>query len=202
MARKVFFSFHYNDVNTFRVNVVRNSGVIRKSDKDVVFYDSSLWERVKKEGDIAIKRMINKGLDNTSVTAVLIGSNTYSRRWVKYEICKSFERGNGILGIHINKIPDKNQETYKKGPNPFEYLGFRVHESKNQLELLEYNVNNKTWETYKELASISLSNIRYDLKGKKAGKFSSLFTIYDWVDNTGYNNFSLWTETAAKEAKK
>jgi hypothetical protein len=198
----VFFSFHYEDVKSFRANVVRNSDVIRRIDNDIVFYDSSLWEEVKKEGDIAIKRMINKGLENTSITAVLIGTHTYSRRWVKYELIKSFEKGNGLLGIHINSIPDKNQMTAKKGPNPFDYLGFRINDYKNVIELLEFNTNTRTWDTYKELASIPLSSCKYNLKGQKAGKFSSLFPVYDWVSDRGYQNISFWLERAAKEANR
>ncbi len=103
MPRKVFFSFHYDDVT--RVNVVRNSDQItRRYTKAARFHDKSLWEEVKKQGPLAIKRMINGGLDGRSVTCVLIGSQTWQRRWVRYEIIKSLARGNGILGVRIHDV--------------------------------------------------------------------------------------------------
>jgi hypothetical protein len=80
MARRVYFAFHYqNDI--WRVNEVRQSWVTQER-QVAGFYDASLWEEAKKQSDLAIKRMINSGLQNTSVTCVLIGSETSNRRWV------------------------------------------------------------------------------------------------------------------------
>ena len=103
MARRVFFSFHYDDVT--RANVVRNSDQItRQYEGAARFYDKSLWEETKKQGTLAIKRMINRGLKGSSVTCVLIGQQTWHRRWVRYEILKSLVRGNGIMGVHIHDV--------------------------------------------------------------------------------------------------
>ncbi len=44
-------------------------------------------------------------------------------RWVRYEIMKSFKRGNSIFAIHINAIPAKDRQTKLPGLNPLEYLG-------------------------------------------------------------------------------
>ena len=101
MARRVFFSFHYDDVT--RVNVVRNSDkIVRQYERAARFHDSSLWEQAKKQGRLAIKRMINGGLHGTSVTCVLVGQHTWERPWVRYETLKSFARGNGILAVLIH----------------------------------------------------------------------------------------------------
>jgi hypothetical protein len=103
MARKVFFSFHYDDVT--RANVVRNSDVImRQYEQGARFHDKSLWEEAKKQGPVAIKRMINGALEGTSVTCVLIGQETWQRPWVRYEIIKSMARGNGIFGVRIHDV--------------------------------------------------------------------------------------------------
>lgn len=114
MARKVFFSFHYDDVH--RANVVRNSDVItRLYQKGARFHDKSLWEETKKQGPSAIKRMINNALEGSSVTCVLIGQQTWWREWVRYEILKSMARGNGILGINIHDVgfdPSDKQSTH------------------------------------------------------------------------------------------
>ena len=113
MAKRVFFSFHYQDVIDFRANVVRNHKTTKH--EGAGYFDASIWEDAKKESDLALKRLINSELKNTSVTAVLIGSETYSRRWVRYEIMKSLEKGNLLLGIHINSIAGKDQKTKNWG---------------------------------------------------------------------------------------
>lgn len=116
MARHVFFSFHY-ERDIWRANVVRNSWVT-KDRKSSGFFDDSLWEEAKKKGDAAIKKMIDDALVGTSVTAVLIGKETSTRTYVKYEIDKSIERGNGLLGVRIEKIRDRNGNVDDAGSNP------------------------------------------------------------------------------------
>ena len=79
MARRGFFSFHYeNDV--WRSSIIRNSHVIEAT-AAAGFQDGSLWGEAKKEGQEALKRLINKGLEGMTVTAVLIDSDTASRPW-------------------------------------------------------------------------------------------------------------------------
>lgn len=119
MARRVFFSFHY-ERDIWRANVVRNHWLTKGDDAG--FWDASLWEEAKKKGDTAIKKMIDEALKGTSVTAVLIGSETADRRWVIYEIEKSHEKGNGLLGVYIHNIKDRLGFTDQKGKNPFDQL--------------------------------------------------------------------------------
>jgi len=118
MPKRVFFSFHYQEVIDFRANVVRQHWMTKPDREDAGFFDASVWETTKRTGSLAIKRLINGGLDGTSVTCVLVGSQTYARPWVRYEILKSFRRGNGLLAVHINSIKGKDQLTKNKGPNP------------------------------------------------------------------------------------
>lgn len=122
MARHVFFSFHYkNDV--WRANIVRNSWVVRDDKTAAGFIDEADFEKIKKGGDAAIKKWIDEQLKGTSVTVVLIGSETNSREYVKYELQKSYEKGNGMLGIYIHKIKDKDGNTSPKGSNHFGVIG-------------------------------------------------------------------------------
>ncbi len=123
MAKKVFFSFHYQDVIDFRANVVRNHGSFKLSSQDSGYYDSSMWEKAKKESTLALKRLINNGLKNTSNTCVLIGTETYLRPWVRYELLKSLKKGNHIFGVHINSISCRNKKTKSLGKNPLDYVG-------------------------------------------------------------------------------
>lgn len=118
MARRVFFSFHY-ERDIIRVNQVRNSWVTQ--DREAAgFWDASLWEEAKKKGDSAIKKMILDGLDNTSVTVVLIGAESADRDYVQYEIIESHKRGNGLLGIYIHDLKNFQGRTDFQGANPFD----------------------------------------------------------------------------------
>src|SRR5277367_4609083 len=106
MARRIFFSFHYQR-DLWRVNVVRNSGAV-EGIAAAGFQDASLWEETTRKGDVAVKKLIDGGLDGTTVTVVLIGAETANRKYVSYEVEQSVARGHGILGIRINNIKDKD----------------------------------------------------------------------------------------------
>ena len=112
MARRVFFSFKYKQ-DVSRAMVVRNSWVTQGR-VAAGFIDSADFEKIKKQGDQAIKNWINNQLDGTSVTVVLVGEKTCSSRWVKYEIDQSIARGNGLLGIDISKIKDLDGNTSER----------------------------------------------------------------------------------------
>lgn len=191
MAKKVFFSFHYQDVIDFRANVVRQHWVTKPDREEAGYFDKSIWEEAKKKGEIALKRMINGGLDNTSNTCVLIGSQTYARPWVRYEILKSFVRGNHILGVHINGIKDKNQTTKQKGVNPLDFLGVRFSEDGKKMTILEY-VSDK-WVEYEKIDGTASfpASVGSSMWGK-GYKLSALFKSYDWDTDDGYSNFSNW----------
>jgi hypothetical protein len=120
MARKVFFSFHYQR-DVWRANVVRNSGVVEGS-AAAGFHDASLWEEAKKKGDADLKRLIDNALLGTSVTVVLIGSETSKRKYVDYEIAQSIARGNGLVGIYIGGIKDNKGATEFQGAAPQKLL--------------------------------------------------------------------------------
>lgn len=113
MARKVFFSFHY-DNDVWRANVVRNSWVTKPDRETAGFMDKAAFEELKKKGDTAVKNWIDSQLYGTTVTVVLIGSETLNRPYVQYELEKSFSRGNGIIGIFIDQIKDQYGNTSSK----------------------------------------------------------------------------------------
>lgn len=124
MARRVFFSFHYdNDVK--RVVQIRNSWVVRAGNETQPFVDKAEWESIKRTGPQAIERWIDKQLNGTSVTVVLIGSGTYDREWVQHEIKRSYELGKGMLGIYIHNVKDPQLGTSVKGKNPFDYWSIK-----------------------------------------------------------------------------
>lgn len=114
MARKVFFSFHY-DNDVWRANIVRNSWVTKPDTETAGFMDAVDFEELKRKGEAAVKKWIDSQLVGTSVTVVLIGSETIERPFVRYEIQKSYERGNGILGIYVDQVKDSKGNTTARG---------------------------------------------------------------------------------------
>ena len=114
MVRRVFFSFEYGDVS--RAMVVRNSWFTQTREA-AGFVDAADFEKIKKRGDQAVRNWISAQLNGTSVTVVLVGRNTCASKWVKYEIAKSIEIGNGLLGIDISKIKDLNGNTTERCGN-------------------------------------------------------------------------------------
>lgn len=117
MARRTFFSFHYEQ-DAWRAGQVRNSGLFNNADS-VGFIDKAEWENIERQGDENIKRWIDGQLSGTTVTVVLIGAETSNRKWVKYELSKSCERGNAIFGIYIHNVKDSNGQISPKGDTMF-----------------------------------------------------------------------------------
>lgn len=123
MARRVFFSFHY-ERDIWRANQVRNSWVTKPDREDAGFWDAASWEEVKRKGEEAIKQWIRRQMDGTSVTIVLIGTETSERKYVQYEIQHSWDRGNGLIGVYIHNLKDKNGRTDMMGADPFKAMEF------------------------------------------------------------------------------
>ncbi|WP_213773026.1 TIR domain-containing protein [Bradyrhizobium sp. dw_78] len=192
MAKRVFFSFHYQDVIDFRANVVRQHWMTKPDREEAGFFDASIWESARRTGSVALKRLINSGLDGTSVTCVLVGSQTYERPWVRYEILKSFRKGNTLLAVQINSIKGKDQRTKTNGPNPLEYVGVTFSESGDTGTLWEKM--NGNWKEYSEIdggASYRTGGVAEQYRGK-GFNLSNWYAKYDWVNDNGFNNFGGW----------
>lgn len=115
MARRAFYSFYYKEDN-WRASQVRNMGVV---DGNRPATDNE-WEEVKKGGDKAIEKWIDDQMYGKSVVIVLIGKNTYGRKWIKREISKAWDSGKALLGVYIHNLSDNSGEQTDKGGNPFD----------------------------------------------------------------------------------
>lgn len=118
MARKLFFSFHFGR-DAWRAGQVRNSDLIPNEDEHG-FIDAADWEEVKRKGEVSIKAWIDGQLEGTTVTVVLIGAETHTRKWVNYEIRESWKRGNAIIGLRIHQVKNPDQSTDTAGINPLD----------------------------------------------------------------------------------
>lgn len=113
MARKVFYSFHFDNDN-WRAGQVRNIGTV-EGDKPV---NGNKWEDVKSKSDSTIKTWIDDNLKDKSCLVVLIGKKTSERKWVNYEINRAWALGKGVCGIYIHKLEDVLGNQSSKGKNP------------------------------------------------------------------------------------
>lgn len=112
--RQVFFSFHYSK-DSWRAAQVKNMGVVDDSST----WSANDWEEVKEKSDTKIKEWIDSQMAKRSCIVVLVGKDTSTRKWVKYEIEKAYELKKGIVGVYIHKLKDANEEQTTQGSNPF-----------------------------------------------------------------------------------
>lgn len=117
MKRRVFLSFHY-DADAWRASQVRNMGVV-EGEKPC---SPTEWEEVKRQGDESIKRWINSHISGTSCLVVLVGKETASRPWVRYEIRRAWAEEKGVVGIRIHNLKDQDGSTSAAGDNPFDRI--------------------------------------------------------------------------------
>lgn len=110
MKKKVFFSFHY-ELDNWRVNQVRNMGVVEGQQ----ICEPNEWEEIKRKGDENIKKWINDNMKECDCVIVLIGTQTHTRKWVKYEVQRAKELNKPIFGIFIHILRDKDGRTANKG---------------------------------------------------------------------------------------
>ena len=118
--RQIFYSFHYKK-DFWRVQQIRNIGVIESN----IPVSSNEWEEVKRKGKNNIEMWIDSAMRYRSCIVVLIGEETASREWVKYEIKRGWDLGKGVVGIYIHNLKNQEGKTSQKGKNPFEYFSFQ-----------------------------------------------------------------------------
>lgn len=202
VKRKVFFSFHFADI--MRVNNVRNAWKIDHPDAPNArsFYDSSLWESRKLEGDEALKRLIREGQEYTSAVCVLIGTDTWSREWVLYEIARSVIDNRGLLGVHINGINHHQRlRPDPLGASPFAVLGIEKYQP-NALSIPLYYLSIRTssgWQRYaKHTTSVALPRYLADPSPGYVMPLSTAVPVYDFVAGNGHKNIGAWVDAAAQ----
>lgn len=213
IKRKAFFSFHYDDI--MRVNVVRNAWKIDHPDNYLMrsFQDSSLWESRKLEGDEAVKRLIREGVEFTSAICVLIGTDTWLRRWVRYEIARAIVDGRGLLGVHLNRIRHHHAKTpHTRGFNPFEFMAVGKVQP-GVLSTPRYYLFEKQaapngvggykweWNRYSDyVSSVLLPPWLADPAPGYVTPLSDNAVVYDYIADNGHSNIGGWIDKAAQRA--
>jgi hypothetical protein len=211
IKRRAFFSFYYEDI--MRVNVVRNAWRIHHPDNALMrsFQDSSLWESKKLECDDTVKRLIREGVEYTSAVCVLIGSETWLRRWVRYEIARAVVDGRGLIAVHLNSIPHHQTRTaHSPGLNPLDHMAVgKVQEA--ILSPAKYYLFEKRavrdrlggykweWHRYQDYTStVNLPIWLNDPAPRYVTPLSSNAFVYNYITDDGHKNIGSWIDLAAQ----
>lgn len=195
--RRTFFSFHFQPDNQ-RAEVIQQSWLTKEDRQAAGFFDSSAFETKRRTSEDALKDFLTEQLKGTTVTCVLVGSQTAFRPWVRYELVRSFHGGNGLLAVRVHNIRDFDRQLAAAGPNPFDHLAYRL--VKDRVYWQEFS--NGAWTNYDKVPSMLLTDVPYDLNWQLHNTFACRFPIYDWVNDYGYQNLGTWIENAAKQAGK
>ena len=120
MGRKVFYSLHYH-LDATRSESIRAATTLQGNQ----VLPKEQWQRLSQSGGDEIQHWIDAQLRGCACTIVLIGRESRSRRWLKYEIQKSWDEGKGLLGIYIHNLEDEFGAQSIKGVNPFAIFTIR-----------------------------------------------------------------------------
>lgn len=157
--RQVFYSFHY-EKDVARVQMIRNMGVIEGNPPA----SANDWESVKRGGDDSIKKWIDDSMRYRSCVIVLIGEDTATRKWVKYEIKKAWNERKGIFGIYVHNLKALNKGLCGKGANPFDAFSFK---DGRKLSSVVKCYDPLSWDAYNDIRNHIDSWIETALESRK-----------------------------------
>lgn len=120
MAKSVFFSFDY-DRDNWRVQQVQQMGAIEGG----AAFTPQDWEKVRRKTDAAIENWIDSQMSYTRAVIVLVGRETASSRWVRYEIAKAWDEKRPLVGVAIHGLADSNRQTDSAGADPFSRVSLK-----------------------------------------------------------------------------
>jgi hypothetical protein len=108
---------------------------------------------------------------------------------MQYEIMKSIERGNAVLGVHINNIRDRHGLIKAQGPSPFDYLGLEI--SADGRSGTPTMWDGRQWVYCGDLGQFQINEQSQDKRGKNL-QLKTWLRSYDWVADKGFDNFGKW----------
>jgi hypothetical protein len=207
--RKVYFAFRFADI--MRVNNVRQSGKIgmdeQKNPRD--FYDRSQWEKKSMYDPESLKSLMRGAVHHSSVVCVLVGTDSWQGRWLKYEIARAVIDEKGLLSVGINGLPHVDTRLPDNpGLNPLSIMG--VYEGDN----------GRTYLAEQQLKQTSINPVRYDWQWLRYDDFTAPVTRpsylpaktknqvtalsqgtrhYDYMADRGVLALGSWVDAAAKQ---
>jgi hypothetical protein len=205
VQRMAYFAFDFDDV--IRVNNVRQTGKIgpRVVPRSRGFLDRSVWESKNINTAKGLKELMQQASKSSSVVCVLVGTNTWFSRWVRYEIALSVINERGLMAIDLNRINHhQRQAPDPLGVSPLNFMGVRKDESGSWhlVERMPVELGNGEvgfeWHLYLDYQP-PVPRPRY-VPESLAGTIIplSLYTRrYNFVADIGSKNIGFWLDQAA-----
>lgn len=101
VKRRVFVSYHHGGDQSYYDAFTRAF-----CDTHEVFTDSSLERAVDSEDvEYVMRRIREQFITGTSCTIVLVGRDTWGRKYVDWEIMATLEKQHGLLGVYLPSAP-------------------------------------------------------------------------------------------------
>lgn len=132
---RVYFSFDYErDLERVK-KVYRLPNVVAGAAAG--FHSTQVWQTAARRGENAVHGLVRDALNNTSVTVVCLGHMSAYGKYLTYEIESSLDRGNGLVGIQINHLTDRNGIVDPEGylPPVIKIAGYKVYKYTNPRDL-------------------------------------------------------------------
>lgn len=105
-------------------------------------------------------------------------------------------RGNGLLAVRIHTIGSLHSPATASGVNPFDCVAFTVADGTLGFK----EIMTTGWQSAKDVGTMPVNDVVYNLGDRTNHTFATLFPIYDWDADKGYDNLGAWIESAAKQA--
>ena len=103
------------------------------------FKTASIWTGAREAGEAQLQGLVNDGLVNSTVSVICIGQRSAYSKILPYEIERSLEKGNALLGIVINHLKDEDGGVDAEAPVPkgIHEAGYKVYRFKDKATLAQ-----------------------------------------------------------------
>jgi hypothetical protein len=206
--RMAYFAFDFDDV--MRVNNVRQSGKIgyRIMPRSRGFLDRSVWESRNINTAPGLKQLMQGAMKFSSVVCVLVGTNTWFSRWVRYEIALAVVNERGLMAVDLNSINHNHSKAPDRlGINPLNFMGVRKDESgswhlveRAAVEFADGNVG-FIWRWYEDYQPpVPRPKFVPESEAGIIVPLSARTERYDFISHNGSKNIGSWLDMAALAA--
>ena len=204
--RKAYFAFRFEDI--MRVNNVRKAWCIDHPDSPTMrsFRDRSIWGKSKAQEPDSLKALMRDAVVHRSAVCVLVGTNTWQGRWVKYEIARAVADSRGLLAIHINGLNHHQRQTSDtRGYNPLKCMGvyhspngrYYIYELRSERDSTTRQLAWK-WRPYEDFkGAVDRPQYIQSIAQGYVAPLASYTSEYDYVAQNGHGNIGAWIDRAA-----
>lgn len=105
IRRKIFVSYHHRGDQEYY-----NAFSKVFHDTYETIYDNSLERSIDSDNvDYVMRRIREDYIEGTSCTIVLVGKDTWGRKYVDWEIMATLEKEHGLIGVQLPTLPINEQ---------------------------------------------------------------------------------------------